>query len=244
MWSGDNVPTAGNTFGNPSYSGVIHATYVISPTLLNEVAFNYNGNRIAILPTGTIALPSGWSAFEPIFSGPNNDNRIPEIHLAGADRHGLHHRQLAVEQQSGRLPDSRRHLLDQRARTRSRWAAAGRFTRRSRTCSATPRAQFTFNGTLHRQRFCRLPARLRRRLHRTGGSRPRLLEQRFLGSLRSGQLARQSPPDLEPWDCAGTECRTPTKRTTGWATSIPTSTIAANAALELRDAAGNNILPH
>jgi len=83
MWSGDNVPTAANTFGNPSFSGVIHTTYVINPTLLNEVAFNYNGNRIAILPTGTIALPSGWSG-KRIFSGPNNDARIPEIHLGGA----------------------------------------------------------------------------------------------------------------------------------------------------------------
>ena len=46
MWSGDNVPTASNTFGNPSYSYVIHTTYVISPTLLNEVAFNANGNQI------------------------------------------------------------------------------------------------------------------------------------------------------------------------------------------------------
>src|SRR6185312_4899364 len=46
MWSGDNVPSASNSFGNPSYSAVIHATYVISPRLLNEVAFNYNGNRI------------------------------------------------------------------------------------------------------------------------------------------------------------------------------------------------------
>ena len=36
MWSGDNVPTVGNTFGNPSYSGVIHATYVINPTLLTK----------------------------------------------------------------------------------------------------------------------------------------------------------------------------------------------------------------
>ena len=53
MWSGDNVPSAGNTFGNPSYSGVIHSAYVISPTLLNELAFNYNGNRINILPTST-----------------------------------------------------------------------------------------------------------------------------------------------------------------------------------------------
>jgi hypothetical protein len=82
MWSGDNVPTAANTFGNPSYSGVIHTTYVISPTLLNEVAFNYNGNRIAILPTGNIARPSGFTSTR-IFSGPNNDNRIPEIHLNG-----------------------------------------------------------------------------------------------------------------------------------------------------------------
>jgi hypothetical protein len=82
MWSGDNVPTASNTFGNPSYSGVIHTTYVISPTLLNEVAFNYNGNRIAILPTGHIARPSGFTS-NRIFTGPNNDDRIPEIHLNG-----------------------------------------------------------------------------------------------------------------------------------------------------------------
>ena len=82
MWSGDNVPTASNTFGNPSYSAVIHTTYVISPTLLNEVAFNYNGNRINILPTGVLGIPSGFTSTR-IFSGPNNDDRIPEIHLAG-----------------------------------------------------------------------------------------------------------------------------------------------------------------
>src|SRR5271169_6213063 len=33
QWSGDNVPTVGDTFGNPSYSAVIHTTYTISPTL-------------------------------------------------------------------------------------------------------------------------------------------------------------------------------------------------------------------
>jgi hypothetical protein len=82
MWSGDNVPTASNTFGNPSYSAVIHTTYVISPTLLNEVAFNYNGNRINILPTGILGIPSGFSS-NRIFTGPNNNDRIPEIHLAG-----------------------------------------------------------------------------------------------------------------------------------------------------------------
>ena len=51
-WSGDNVPTAQDTFGNPSYSAVIHAVNTIHPNLLNEVAFNYNGNRINMVPSG------------------------------------------------------------------------------------------------------------------------------------------------------------------------------------------------
>uniref|UniRef100_Q01TK2 TonB-dependent transporter Oar-like beta-barrel domain-containing protein n=1 Tax=Solibacter usitatus (strain Ellin6076) TaxID=234267 RepID=Q01TK2_SOLUE len=83
MWSGDNVPTASNTFGNPSYSGVIHATYTISPTLLNETSFNYNGNRIAILPQGVIARPPGLN-IPRLFSGPNDLDRIPGINLSGA----------------------------------------------------------------------------------------------------------------------------------------------------------------
>ncbi len=53
QWSGDNVPTVSDVFGNPSYSAVVHTTYVISPTLLNEAAFNYNGNRINIIPQGS-----------------------------------------------------------------------------------------------------------------------------------------------------------------------------------------------
>ncbi len=82
MWSGDNVPSASNSFGNPSYSAVIHATYVISPRLLNEVAFNYNGNRINIVPQGVVARPSGFTTPE-LFAG-NNLTRIPEIKLGGS----------------------------------------------------------------------------------------------------------------------------------------------------------------
>ena len=82
MWSGDNVPTISNTFGNPSYAGVIHTAYVISPTLVNEAAFNYNGNRIAILPLGLVGAPSDFT-FNRFFTGPNVDNRIPTINLNG-----------------------------------------------------------------------------------------------------------------------------------------------------------------
>jgi hypothetical protein len=89
QWSGDNLPTVGDTFGNPSRSGVIHTTYSISPTLVNEAAFNYNGNVINIVPFGatglsSLALPSGYvGANSRLFTGPNNLSRIPNIDLQG-----------------------------------------------------------------------------------------------------------------------------------------------------------------
>ncbi len=82
QWSGDNVPTASDIFGNPSFSGVIHTTYAISPTLLNEASFNYNGNRINIVPKGNITRPSDLNIPE-LFPG-NNLNRIPGISLGGS----------------------------------------------------------------------------------------------------------------------------------------------------------------
>src|ERR1700733_5019397 len=90
QWSGANVPTVGDTFGNPSYSAVVHTTYAINPNLLNEVAFNYNGNRINIVPfagagLGSLAIPSGYDATNTrFFSGPNNLDRIPNIDLTGS----------------------------------------------------------------------------------------------------------------------------------------------------------------
>jgi len=82
MWSGVNVPTVGDTFGNPSYTGVVHATWAISPSLLSETAFNYDGNRISIIPTGLVSRPSDLHIPELFPS--NNLDRIPGIALAGA----------------------------------------------------------------------------------------------------------------------------------------------------------------
>jgi TonB dependent receptor len=82
MWGSDNLPSIGNTFGNPAYSAVVHTTHTISPTLLNEVSFNYDGNRIHILPLGLVSAPSGFQ-FNRLFSGPNAQNRIPQIGLTG-----------------------------------------------------------------------------------------------------------------------------------------------------------------
>jgi hypothetical protein len=90
QWSGANVPTVGDQFGNPSYSAVVHTTYAINPNLLNEIAFNYNGNRINIVPfagagLGSLAIPTGYDATNTrFFSGPNNLDRIPNIDLTGS----------------------------------------------------------------------------------------------------------------------------------------------------------------
>jgi hypothetical protein len=90
QWSGANVPTVGDTFGNPSYSAVVHTTYAISPNLLNEAAFNYNGNRINIIPfagagLASLSLPAGYDSTNTrLFSGPNNMDRIPNVDLNGS----------------------------------------------------------------------------------------------------------------------------------------------------------------
>ena len=82
QWSGDNVPTASDIFGNPSYSAVVHTAYIISPTLINEVAFNYNGNRINIIPSGITQAP-GFTFNRAFPNGPNAGNRIPSVNLNG-----------------------------------------------------------------------------------------------------------------------------------------------------------------
>jgi hypothetical protein len=85
QWSDDNVPTVSDVFGNPSYSAVIHTTYVVSPSLLNEAAFNYNGNRINIIPQGLVQNPSTDPfTYNRLFSGPNVDSRLPGIYLNGS----------------------------------------------------------------------------------------------------------------------------------------------------------------
>jgi hypothetical protein len=80
-WSGANVPTSSDTFGNPSYSGVVHLTDTINPTLLNEIAFNYDGNRINISPLGVYAISGTGFDENRLFSGPNEI--LPIIALNG-----------------------------------------------------------------------------------------------------------------------------------------------------------------
>lgn len=143
MWSGDNVPTMANTFGNPSYAAVIHAAYTISPTLINEVAFNYNGNRIHILPLGTFAAPSGFT-FNKYFDGPNVDNRIPSIDLSN----------LGTDYTSNWMPwnnaansyQIRDDVSWTRGRHQLRMGFGWMLYKKSQDWFATTQGNYTFNG--------------------------------------------------------------------------------------------------
>ncbi len=83
LWSGSNTPSVGTLLTNPAYHYVVHATYSITPTILNEIAYNQNGNVINITPTGLYARPSGLNIPSIFPNTTNNDDRIPGISLSG-----------------------------------------------------------------------------------------------------------------------------------------------------------------
>ncbi|MBB6142715.1 hypothetical protein HNQ77_000653 [Silvibacterium bohemicum] len=87
LWSGATYPTVGTSMLNPSYSSVIKLTQTISPSLLNETAFLYSGNKITLTPVagpgGSFVQPSGWSATSFFPSSLNDGLRLPEIDLRG-----------------------------------------------------------------------------------------------------------------------------------------------------------------
>jgi hypothetical protein len=81
LWSTDTYPTIGTNFKNPSWGAVVHLTETISPTLVNEVAFNFNGNWIALTPLGIYKEPAGWSATS-LFNN-NALSRMPTMSVGG-----------------------------------------------------------------------------------------------------------------------------------------------------------------
>jgi hypothetical protein len=80
-WAYVNLPTSSDTFGNPSYQAVVHVANTIAPNLLNEIAFNYGGNRINIEPLGIYDASAVGFEQNRLFTGPNSI--IPSIYLVG-----------------------------------------------------------------------------------------------------------------------------------------------------------------
>ena len=82
LWQSDTYPTVGSNFSNPAWGSVIKLTGQISPTVVLEAAFNYDGNKIDIVPTAAgganFVKPSGWSA-ATYFQNNNALNRLPNL---------------------------------------------------------------------------------------------------------------------------------------------------------------------
>jgi hypothetical protein len=82
-WQGDSYPTIGSNFSNPSYSSVIKLTGALKPNVLLEAAFNYDGNKIAIMPVSTVAAgftkPTGWSTGTYFPAANDVGNRLPDF---------------------------------------------------------------------------------------------------------------------------------------------------------------------
>ncbi|HUX45523.1 MAG TPA: carboxypeptidase-like regulatory domain-containing protein [Terracidiphilus sp.] len=82
IWSGDSYPTVGSNFTNPSWSSVIKLTGAITPNVLLEAAFNFNGNKISIQPSGTsFTKPSGWTGASFFPQEADALNRLPSVNL-------------------------------------------------------------------------------------------------------------------------------------------------------------------
>jgi Carboxypeptidase regulatory-like domain len=88
LWGDSTYPTVGTAMQNPAWSSVIKLTQTISPSLLNETAFLYSGNKITLTPVagpgGSFVQPGGWAAssFFPVAN--NQGSRLPEIELQGS----------------------------------------------------------------------------------------------------------------------------------------------------------------
>jgi hypothetical protein len=80
LWAGGTYATAGSVMAVPSWAGVVRATYTISPTLLNEAAFNFNGNDLTITDQGLWQKPTGYTV-PNLFPSDNPQNKLPGISI-------------------------------------------------------------------------------------------------------------------------------------------------------------------
>lgn len=79
-WSGGSYNTITSTVNNPSNSAAIKLAGTISPSLLAEVSFNYDGNQIDIINSPNSQRPSGFTASR-FYS--NKSNNLPNMQWNG-----------------------------------------------------------------------------------------------------------------------------------------------------------------
>jgi hypothetical protein len=76
-WSGASYNTITSTLANPSWSATVKLAGTITPNLLLEASFNYDGNIINIVNSPNSLTPSGWSV-NRYFN--NSSQNFPNMH--------------------------------------------------------------------------------------------------------------------------------------------------------------------
>jgi hypothetical protein len=84
LWGDATFPTVGSVDVEPGWGAVVKLIQTLSPTLLNETAFNYNRDSNTMTPTGPVSQPPGWSA-STYFTGNNALNKMPEVDLGSPE---------------------------------------------------------------------------------------------------------------------------------------------------------------
>jgi len=86
-WTGNPFPTINSLETVPSWQGVVHLTMNLRPNLLNEIAFNENGNNITIANAGLWSpkLSKTGSSFAPppLFANANTTGKWPSVNIGG-----------------------------------------------------------------------------------------------------------------------------------------------------------------
>ena len=194
MWSGDNVPSIGNTFGNPSYAGVVHTTYTISPTLVNEISFNYNGNRINILPLGLFTSPGSFGRF---FTGPNVDDRIPSINLNGGtgSNYTVNWTPWVNVADDYQIRDD---VSWTKGRHQLKMGGSWALYKKTQDWFKNTQGNYSFNGSFTGNDFADYLLGYGQNYTEDADQEFRAMEQRLLGAVHPGQLARKQPAHSEP----------------------------------------------
>ena len=94
-WTGNTYPTIGSLEVIPAWNVVVHATYQLRPNLLNEAAFNENGDNILITNTNQWHTPAGFNT-TPLFPTANTINKVPGVDFSGG--------QIGVNMDNGNWP--------------------------------------------------------------------------------------------------------------------------------------------
>ena len=213
-WTGNTYPTIGSLENVPSWQGVVHATYQIRPNLLNEAAFNENGNNILITNTGSWHTPSGFTT-TPLFNS-NTINKVPGIDFNGGA--------IGVSMDNGNWPWTNTWRSNQykddlswvRGTHNFKFGFAWLHTHKNQQIFTDTAGTYRFNGnatgcsrpTELRQGDewgwpCRLSAGLRQQL--PTGPNPGLSFDllQYDRCLRDGRLARWPSSDAEPRSSLG-----------------------------------------